>query len=205
MNDLSFRGAKTMNPSPGFFAETRRAFGRRSLAGFSGMTTVLGQQLCSARSGMSASDGDSPLAEHLPHFPARARRVIFLFMLGGPSQHDLFDYKPRLNQLDGQPIADEFLSRMKFAQIMEQRPAILGTHVRFRKHGESGAEISDLLPHIAGIADDLAIMKTVQATEIPHHPAEVFLHTGTRQFGRPSLARGSIMAWAASPEHCRDM
>ncbi|HND54703.1 MAG TPA: DUF1501 domain-containing protein, partial [Pirellulaceae bacterium] len=122
-----------------------------------------------------------------PHFRPRAKRVIFLFMLGGPSQHDLFDDKPKLRQLDGQPIGDELLSRMKFAQIMEQRPSLLGSHVKFARHGQSGAEVSELLPHTAQIVDDLAIVKTVKAEEIPHHPAEVYWHTGTRQFGRPSI------------------
>jgi hypothetical protein len=108
-------------------------------------------------------------------------------MLGGPSQLDLFDNKPRLRQLDGQPLPGRLLSRMKFAQIMESRPTLLGSHVRFSRHGQSGAEVSELLPHTAGVVDELAIIKTMQTEEIPHHPAEVFLHTGTRQFGRPSL------------------
>ena len=130
---------------------------------------------------------DSPLRPRLPHFPAKAKRVIFLFMIGGPSQHDLFDDKPKLRELDGQPISDEFLSRMQFAQIMEQRPSLLGSTFKFGRYGESGAEVSELLPFTAGVVDDLAIVKTVETEEIPHHPAEVFWHTGTRQFGRPSL------------------
>src|SRR5207249_4658971 len=135
-----------------------------------------------------ASEGPAaPLAPRPPHFPARAKRVILLFMLGGPSQLDLFDNKPKLCKLDGQPIGDELLSRLQFAQIMEKRPNLLGTHVKFARHGQSGAEVSELLPYRAGIVDDLAIVKTVRTEEIPHHPAEVFFHTGTRQFGRPSL------------------
>lgn len=141
---------------------------------------------------------DSDAVRDRAHFTPRAKRVILLFMTGGPSQHELFDHKPRLNDLDGQPIGDEALSRMKFAQIMEKRPSILGTHVRFRKHGESGAEISELLPWTAGVADDLAIIRTVQATETPHHPAEVYFHTGTRQFGRPSL--GAWITWGLGNE-----
>ncbi|MCA9012489.1 MAG: DUF1501 domain-containing protein [Planctomycetaceae bacterium] len=175
-----------MSAESGTFAVNRREFCIHTAAALSGFA-AMGNSSLAAAADRDAELGAETLSVRKPHFPARARRVIFLFMLGGPSQHDLFDYKPQLNQLDGQPIADEFLSRMKFAQITEQRPGILGTHVHFRKHGESGAEISELLPHIAGVADDLAIIKTVQATETPHHPAEVFLHTGSRQFGRPSL------------------
>lgn len=175
-----------MSSASGAFAVNRREFGIHTAAALSGVAAI-GNSRSATAADIDAQPGADFWPGQQPHFPARARRVIFLFMLGGPSQHDLFDYKPKLNQLDGQPIADEFLSRMKFAQITEQRPGILGTHVHFRKHGESGAEISELLPHIAGVADDLAIIKTVQATETPHHPAEVFLHTGSRQFGRPSL------------------
>ena len=175
-----------MSLKPGTFAVNRRAFGINSAAALRGIATI-GDARSATAVDRDVVQGADPLPVRKPHFPARARRVIFLFMLGGPSQHDLFDYKPKLNQLDGQPIAEEFLSRMKFAQITEQRPGILGTHAHFRKHGASAAEISELLPHLAGVADDLAIIKTVQATETPHHPAEVFLHTGSRQFGRPSL------------------
>jgi hypothetical protein len=162
----------------------RRHFLGRSLFGLAGLAGApWGARPLLAGEGLAAA----PLAPKPPHFPARARRVIFLFMLGGPSQLDLFDNKPRLRALDGQPIGDEFLARMQFAQIMERRPQLLGSHVKFARHGQSGAEVSELLPHTAGVVDDLAIVKTVQTEEVPHHPAEVFLHTGVRQFGRPSL------------------
>jgi hypothetical protein len=92
-----------------------------------------------------------------------------------------------LQELDGQPVPESLLAGMQFAQIQEKRPNLLGTRYHFARHGESGAELSELLPHLASVADDLAIVKTVRATEVPHHPAEVFLHTGTRVFGRPSL------------------
>ena len=158
----------------------RREFIRYGLAGLTTLSSAsVGASL------VQAEESISPLLR--PHFPARAKRVIFLFMLGGPSQFEMFENKPKLRELDGQPIGDELLTKMKFAQIREQRPSLLGTHVQFARHGESGAEISDLLPFTAKIVDDLAIVKTMQTDEIPHHPAEVFMHTGTRFFGRPSL------------------
>ena len=134
-----------------------------------------------------AKESSSPIFLPQPHFPARAKRVIFLFMLGGPSQFETFENKPRLRELDGQPLSEELLASMKFAQITEQRPTLLGSHVKFARYGESGTEVSELLPHTARIVDDLAIVKTMKTDEIPHHPAEVFMHTGTRVFGRPSL------------------
>ena len=165
----------------------RRHFLGQSLLGLTGLAGT--PFSFSTPSSLLANDepGVSPLTPRTPHFPARAKRVIFLFMLGGPSQLDLFDDKPKLRELDGQPIGDEALARMKFAQIMEKRPNLLGSHVKFQRHGESAAEVSELLPHLSGVVDDLAIVKTVQTDEIPHHPAEVFMHTGTRQFGRPGL------------------
>ncbi len=159
----------------------RRHFLGEGLFGLAGLAGLASAPL------LAGELDPSPLTPRPPHFPARAKRVIFLFMLGGPSQLDLFDDKPKLRELDGRPIGDEHLARMKFAQITEERPNLLGTHVKFRRYGDSGAEVSDLLPHTAGVVDDLAIVKTVQTEEIPHHPAEVFWHTGTRQFGRPSL------------------
>lgn len=161
---------------------SRRQFFSQGLAGLAALPlpSSLGGSLL-------AEDSTSSTFSHPWHFPARAKRVIFLFMLGGPSQFEMFENKPKLCELDGQPIGDEPLSKMKFAQIMEQRPNLLGTHVKFARYGESGAEISELLPYTAKIVDELAIVKTMQTDEIPHHPAEVFMHTGTRMFGRPSL------------------
>jgi uncharacterized protein (DUF1501 family) len=164
-------------PMPG-----RREFLRDGIAGLAALGSL------SERSWVAAADDSSNSAySRLPHSAARAKRVIFLFMLGGPSQFETFENKPRLRELDGQQISEELLSKMKFAQISEQRPSLLGSHVKFDRHGQSGTEVSDLLPHTARIVDDLAIVKTMQTDEIPHHPAEVLMHTGTRLFGRPSL------------------
>jgi hypothetical protein len=127
------------------------------------------------------------MAVQPPHFPARARNVIYLFMAGGPSQLDLFDYKPVLQKLEGQPIPESFIKGKPFAQITEKQPRLLGTPYRFRRHGESGIEVSELLPHTSAIVDDLAVIKTVKTTEFAHHLAELMLYTGTPRFGRPTL------------------
>lgn len=163
-------------------SQPRRQFLWAGLTGLAGVP--LGATLAES---LRAEEAKSSGSFRRPHFPARAQRVIFLFMVGGPSQFETFDNKPKLRECDGQLISEDLLQQMKFAQIMEQRPSLLGTHVKFARHGQSGAEVSELLPYTAQIVDDLAILKTVKTEEIPHHPAEVFLHTGTRQFGRPSL------------------
>ena len=122
-----------------------------------------------------------------PHFPAQAKNVIYLFMAGGPSQLDMFDYKPVLQKLEGQPIPESFIKGKPFAQITEKQPKLLGTPYRFRRHGESGIEVSELLPYTASVVDDLAVIKTVKTTEFAHHLAELMLYTGTPRFGRPGL------------------
>jgi len=162
--------------------QNRRAFVRQGLAGLAALP--LGSNLAAS---LMAAESTFPASARQPHFSARAKRVIFLFMLGGPSQFEMFEDKPKLRECDGQPIGEELLSKMKFAQITEQRPSLLGTHVKFERHGESGTEVSELLPYTARIVDNLAVIKTMQTDEIPHHPAEVFMHSGTRMFGRPSM------------------
>src|SRR5262245_9991946 len=94
-----------------------------------------------------ASSPGNPLGPRAPHFPARAKRVIYLFMAGGPSQFELFDYKPELRRREGQPLPASFLGPRRFAFIPNDAK-LLGTRRRFARHGHSGAEISELLPHI---------------------------------------------------------
>jgi uncharacterized protein (DUF1501 family) len=190
---LFVRGQRTAhneNDRPAQNGSTgRREVLRQGLAGIAALplATRLSASLMAGEAEHRTQPSSASNSIRQPHFPAKAKRVIFLFMLGGPSQFEMFDYKPKLIELDGHLISEDLLSKMKFAQIMEQRPSLLGTHVKFARYGESGAEVSELLPHTAKIADDLAIIKTMQTDEIPHHPAEVFLHTGTRMFGRPSM------------------
>ncbi len=132
----------------------------------------------------------NPLAPKKPHFPARAKNVIFLFMAGGPSQLELFDYKPKLQALNGRPIPDSYLKGKRFAfmdSFTKQVPKLLGTRRRFARHGRCGAYVSDLLPHIATVVDDLAILPTVATDVFNHAPAKIFMNTGTAQFGRPSM------------------
>src|SRR5262245_59725037 len=143
----------------------------------------------------------SPLAPRRPHFPAKAKSVIFLFMAGGPSQLELFDYKPRLNELDGQPIPDSYLRDRRFAFMNEftrEVPKLLGVLRRFQQHGRSGAWVSELLPHIGSIADDIAILPAVQTEVFNHGPAKLFMNTGTPQFGRPSM--GSWVTYGLGSE-----
>ena len=135
------------------------------------------------------------------HHPPRAKNVIYLFMAGGPSQLELFDYKPRLHELDGEPIPDSFLRGKRFAfmsTFTKKVPKLLATKRKFRQHGQCGGWVSECLPHIAGIVDDLAIVRTVQTELFNHAPAKVFMNTGFGQFGRPSM--GSWITYGIGSE-----
>jgi hypothetical protein len=136
--------------------------------------------------GAKADRQTNPLAPQEPHFPARAKQVIFLFMAGGPSHLELFDYKPKLQEMDGQIIPDSYVKNKRFA-FLKKDAKLLGTRRKFRKWGECGAEISELLPNIASIADDIAIIRTMKTEVFNHGPAKLFTNTGFQRFGRPSM------------------
>ncbi len=123
-----------------------------------------------------------------PHFPAKAKSVIYLFMAGGPSQLDTFSYKPKLAEMNGQKLPDSFLQGKRFA-FMERmaQQKILASPWKFERHGASRAYVSELLPHMAKIVDELAIVNSMKTTNFNHAPAKVFAHTGSIIPGRPSL------------------
>jgi hypothetical protein len=130
--------------------------------------------------------------------PAKAKSIIFLFMAGAPSQLDLFDHKPELNRLDGQPCPEELIKGERFAFI-KGVPKLLGSPHPFRKHGQSGAELSGLLPHLSSIVDDIAIIKSMNTTQFNHAPAQIFMNTGHQIPGRPSM--GSWLTYGLGSEN----
>ena len=125
-----------------------------------------------------------PLAARQPHHAARAKNVIFIHLVGAPSHLDLFDYKPKLREFDAKPCPEELLEGQRFAFI-RGHPKLLGTRFRFQKHGQSGVEMSELLPHLGQVADELAVIKTLHTEHFNHAPAQLFLQTGFGRFGRP--------------------
>src|SRR5215467_7223398 len=159
-----------------FFKECGLGVGKIALA------SLLAEGAARAQSGPRVAD---PLAPKSPHFPAKVKSVIYLFMAGGPSQLELFDYKPRLNQLDGQAIPESYLRDRRFAFMNTfTNPRLLGTRRRFARRGRCGAHVSELLPHVAGVVDDLAFVKAVRTDVFNHAPAKLFINTGAAQFGR---------------------
>lgn len=154
----------------------------------------------------SASDKSkmsNPLAPKPTHFPPKAKRVIFLFMAGGPSQLDMFEHKPQLTALNGKPIPQSYLEGKRFAFMdSSHRINLLGTRRKFAQYGETGNWVSDLLPYTAKIVDDLTFIKTCKTDLFNHAPAKLFMNTGTGLFGRPSM--GSWLTYGLGSE-CDDL
>ena len=138
---------------------------------------------------LSAASGPNSIGglPGLPHLAAKAKRVIFLCMAGGPSHLETFDYKPELARLDGQPMPESFTKGQPIAQLQNTKLKCLGPLFPFRRHGQSGQQISDILPGIAGIADDIAIVRSMHTDQINHDPAHTVMNTGTSISGRPSM------------------
>ncbi len=136
---------------------------------------------------LSALLNDQLLASNSQtHFPAKAKNVIFIHMVGAPSHLDLYDYKPELQKLTGELVPDDLWEGLRLAFIREQ-PKLLGTQFKFQKHGESGVELSEVMPHLASVADELCVIKSLHTEHFNHAPAQLFFQTGFPRFGRPSL------------------
>ena len=138
-----------------------------------------------------AASAPNPLAPKKPHFDAKAKSVIYLFMAGAPSHLELFDNKPALAKHDGTLPPPELLKGYRAAFINPQSK-LLGPKFKFSKYGKSGAELSELLPHLGEIADDVAIVKSMHTDAFNHAPAQIFMHTGAQQFGRPSIGAWTL-------------
>jgi hypothetical protein len=123
----------------------------------------------------------------LPHHPPKAKRVIFLYMSGGPSHLETFDHKPQLDKLDGQPMPESLTKGQPIAQLQGQKLKVQGHLTRFKQHGKSGQWVSDFLPWTAKLADDIAVVRSMVTDQINHDPAHTMMNTGTAISGRPSM------------------
>ena len=181
--------------------QTRRHFFQQCGIGVGSI--ALADLMAASMQGSGTETAGNPLAPKPTHFPARAKRVIFMFMAGGPSQLDLFDHKPMLNQLNGQPIPQSYLEGKRFAFMdSSHRINLLGSRRSFQQYGQSGAWVSDLLPHTAKIVDELTFIRTCKTDLFNHAPAKLFMNTGTGQFGRPSM--GAWLTYGLGSE-CEDL
>ncbi|MCA9442954.1 MAG: DUF1501 domain-containing protein [Candidatus Omnitrophica bacterium] len=132
-----------------------------------------------------------------PHFAPKAKRVIYLAMIGAPSQLDLFDYKPKLQELDGQPVPESLLEGRRFV-FLKGVPNLLGSPYQFKQYGQAGVHISEQLPHLPEIIDDIAVIKSMNTNEINHVPAQLLINTGSPRQGRPSM--GSWVSYGLGSE-----
>jgi hypothetical protein len=166
---------------------TRRHFFGRCGMGLGGiaLASLMNERLLAAE---RPTELPNPMAPKPPHFAARAKNIIYLFMAGGPSQLELFDYKPKLIELNGKPIPQSFIEGKRFAFMGSSHGTnLLGTRRDFKQHGQSGMWVSEMFPHTATIVDDVSFVMSCAAELFNHAPAKLFMNTGSGQFGRPSM------------------
>jgi hypothetical protein len=181
---------RTSNPPA-----SRRDFLHRASAGLAGIP--LAWMLAQDGRGEPGRSPANPLAAKKPHFEPKAKRVIFLFMVGGPSQMDLFDPKPDLQKWHGKPLPED-TGRPK-SQFTSGKETVLASTRKFKQHGQSGQWVSDLMPHLATCVDDICFLKSCWCTSTIHAPAMYELHTGRFLMGHPSI--GSWVTYGLGTEN----
>ena len=183
-DDLYSRSEPRVNSRRWFLKECGLGLGKIALG------SLLVDSFASSSRAATVGAADA-LQPHAPHFPGKAKHVIHLFMAGAPSQLDLFDNKPELTKLAGKPLPPSVIAGQRYAFIRPDA-AVLGPQYKFARHGQSGAELSEALPHLAEIVDDICIVKSMKTDQFNHAPAQIFLNTGFSQPGRPSLGSWTI-------------
>ena len=179
-----------------FFQECGLGVGKAALA-----SLAVQEGFAAGSKNVNVNKVTSPMAPKAPHYSPKAKSIIYLFMAGGPSQFELFQPKPKLQQYSGQVIPDSFLEGKRFAfmeSFQDSPPKLLGTERKFQQYGQSGAWVSECLPHTALVADELAFVKTVWTENFNHAPAKIMMNTGSPIFGRPSM--GSWVAYGIGSE-----
>lgn len=176
-----------MNPLAEAVHLTRRDFFTTTASGL-GML-ALGSMLTQdgAFANSVAGAPADPLLPKPTHFKPRAKNCIFIFMEGAPSQLDLFDPKPKLNELNGQPLPESLTKNVRFAFIKKESAVLMGSPRKFTQHGQSGMVFSDLLPNLASCADDLTMVRSMHTDQFNHHPAQLVLSCGRSTFGLPTM------------------
>lgn len=176
-----------MHPIHEGIIRSRRSFLTSSASGLglAALASLLG------RDGLLAAEAtdsfQNPLAPRPPHFAPQAKSCIFIFLAGAPSQIDLYDPKPKLRELDGQPLPESMTEKVRFAFIQKETAVLMGSGRKFQPHGECGLELSDLLPHLGQCADDIALVRSMHTEAFNHHPGQLMMNTGVPTFGRPSM------------------
>lgn len=150
-----------------------------------------------AEAAAAAAAAANPLRARNPHFAPKAKSIIYLFMAGAPSQLEMFDYKPTLAKYNGQPVPKDVLGGQTYAFIKPDS-AIYAPDFKFAQHGKSRQWMSEVLPHLATVADDIAVVRSISTDAFNHAPGQIFMNTGSQQFGRPSM--GSWVTYGLGSE-----
>ena len=156
-----------------------------------GLGAIAAGSLLSTDCSQVMAAGTNPLAPREPHFPGKAKRVIYIFQAGAPSHLELFDNKPELTKRDGQLPPAELLKNYR-AAFINPNSALLGPKFKYAKHGQCGMELSEVLPHTAKIADDICLIRSMQTDAVNHAPAQIMMNSGSQQFGRPSFGSWTL-------------
>ena len=168
--------------------QARRSFLATTASGLGSLATLSLLNADGAlQAALSDKAGASPLTPKEPHFPPKAKNCIFIFLAGAPSHVDLFDPKPKLNELDDQPLPKSMTDNVRFAFIKKESAVLKGSRRVFRRHGECGMELCDLLPHTGHCADEIALIRSMHTDSFNHHPGQLAMNTGVPLFGRPSI------------------
>jgi hypothetical protein len=169
---------------------TRRDFLATAASGLGGVAFASMLQ----SNGLLAEEPASPLAIRAPHFAPKAKQCIFLFMEGGTSQVDLFDPKPKLNEMNSKRLPESFMKNVRFAFLKKDTAVLLGSPHKFKRYGKCGIEMSDMFSHIGESMDEIALVRSMHTEAFNHHPGELMMYTGVQKLGRPSV--GSWVTYA---------
>jgi hypothetical protein len=172
---------------------SRRAF---LGGGFAGLGSIALASMFGSRA-LAAGHSQSKGLVNPPHYPPKAKRVIFLYQAGGPSHLETFDYKPELARMHGQPMPESFTKGQQIAQLQGRKLVCFGPQHQFRRFGQSGQEICEHFPEIGGVADDICIVRSMQSEQINHDPAHTIMNTGAIVTGRPSMGAWILYALGA--------
>lgn len=180
-----------MQPSIEALNKSRRSFLATSANGLGSLAVASMLQQEGLLAEESPANGGlelkSPLEPKPPHFAPKAKNCIFFFLEGAPSQLDLFDPKPKLNELHGQKLPESMTKNVRFAFIQKDSAVLMGSKRKFAKYGDCGMELSDLLPHLSTCANDIALVRSMHTEAFNHHPGQLMMNTGVPVFGRPSM------------------
>ncbi len=177
---------------------TRREFFTTAASGLGSVALAAALADDAPAATSAAAPYTDPLLPKAPHFAPKAKSCIFIFMAGAPSQLDLFDPKPKLNELHGQKMPESMTKNVRFAFLQKDTATLLGSKRVFKKHGECGMELSDLLPHIGNVADDVLLVRSMHSDQFNHHPGQLLMQCGRATFGLPTM--GSWLTYGLGSE-----